>query len=99
MASKILAEKATSPKATAQTSIQKYEKGGTSFIVEAIGNTNYKMQVINKGPKKLALLFGLDESGDHTLTNMLLYLREYDPPAFNAAMENMKVFLKQLKSL
>lgn len=96
MASKTVTAKG---KTLVQSRIQQYDKG-SSFIVEPYGEAgNPKRQVVNKSAKNLALLFELDEDGDHILANALKYIKETEPALFERARENLKVFANQVRKL
>ncbi len=98
MASLIVEQSAVSA-ARVQTRVTRYEKGGSSFIVEPVNNTDYKKQILNKGPKNVALLFELDSDGDHVLINALRYLKDNDPAAFAQAKASLATLVKQLRTL
>ncbi len=83
--------------AVVECTYHEFENGNKTFIVQPIGNGDFKKQLLNKGQRTLSALFERDASGDHVLINALAFLKANYPEAYKRAKLGIPSLIEQLK--
>lgn len=84
----------TNPTLRADMSITVYPQGGTSLCLLPAGVKDPGKAIFNKGPRNVALIFGVDGDGDFVLSTMLSFLM--GTPYYDEALANLKALAKSL---
>jgi len=85
--------------ATVECTYHEFENGNKTFIVQPIGNADFKKQFLNKGQRTISALFERDESGDHVLVNALAFLKAHYPESYRRAKAGIPSLIEQLKKV